>query len=74
MDGVITPDELDRQFGIPGVARVCEGNGALSRDIENRREVPRRRKRRASVGMTTETEARSKSNCKGYGSHPSKGR
>jgi glucose-6-phosphate 1-epimerase len=31
MDGVITPAELDRQFGIPGVAKVCEGNGALPR-------------------------------------------
>jgi glucose-6-phosphate 1-epimerase len=31
MDGVITPVELDRQFGIPGVVKVCEGNGALPR-------------------------------------------
>src|SRR5260221_6327124 len=31
MDAVITSAELDRQFGIPGIARVCVGNGALSR-------------------------------------------
>jgi glucose-6-phosphate 1-epimerase len=31
MDGVVTPAELDIRFGIPGVARVCEGRGALSR-------------------------------------------
>lgn len=26
-----TPAELERQFGIPGVAKVCEGNGAMPR-------------------------------------------
>jgi glucose-6-phosphate 1-epimerase len=31
MGGVITQIELDRQFGIPGVAKVCEGNGGLPR-------------------------------------------
>ena len=31
MDAIITSDELDRRFGIPGVAKVREGNGALSR-------------------------------------------
>lgn len=31
MDGVFAPAELDRRFGIPGVARVREGNGGLPR-------------------------------------------
>jgi glucose-6-phosphate 1-epimerase len=31
MDAIYTAAELDRQFGIPGVARVCEGNGVLPR-------------------------------------------
>jgi glucose-6-phosphate 1-epimerase len=31
MDGVITPAELDRRFGIPGVAKVSEGNGGMPR-------------------------------------------
>jgi glucose-6-phosphate 1-epimerase len=31
MNGVFTVAELDRQLGIPGVARVSEGNGGLAR-------------------------------------------
>jgi len=31
MNGVVTMAELDRQLGIPGVARVCEGNSGLAR-------------------------------------------
>jgi glucose-6-phosphate 1-epimerase len=31
MSGVFTVAELDRQLGIPGVARVSEGNGGLAR-------------------------------------------
>jgi len=31
MNGVFTVAELDRQLGIPGVARVSEGNGGLTR-------------------------------------------
>src|ERR1700691_1292634 len=31
MNGVCTVAELDRQLGIPGVARVSEGNGGLAR-------------------------------------------
>jgi glucose-6-phosphate 1-epimerase len=31
MDAVLVVSELDRRFGIPGVARVCEGNGGLPR-------------------------------------------
>jgi glucose-6-phosphate 1-epimerase len=31
MNGVFTAAELDRQLGIPGVARVSEGNGGLAR-------------------------------------------
>ena len=31
MNGVFTVAELDRQRGIPGVARFSEGNGRLAR-------------------------------------------
>jgi glucose-6-phosphate 1-epimerase len=31
MDEILTLDELDRRFGIPGVAKVCEGSGGLPR-------------------------------------------
>ena len=31
MNGVFTAAELDRQLGVPGVARVSEGNGGLAR-------------------------------------------
>jgi glucose-6-phosphate 1-epimerase len=31
MNGIFTPVELDRQLGIPGVAKVSEGNGGLAR-------------------------------------------
>ena len=31
MDTITTVAELDRQFGMPGVAEVCEGNGVLPR-------------------------------------------
>ena len=31
MNGIFTVTELDRQLGIPGVARVSEGNGGLVR-------------------------------------------
>jgi glucose-6-phosphate 1-epimerase len=31
MDAISTVAELDRRFGIPGVARVCEGNAAMPR-------------------------------------------
>jgi glucose-6-phosphate 1-epimerase len=31
MEAVLTPAELDRRLGIPGIARVCEGNGGLPR-------------------------------------------
>src|ERR1700689_5771601 len=31
MNGVFTVAELNRQLGIPGVARVSEGNGGLAR-------------------------------------------
>jgi glucose-6-phosphate 1-epimerase len=31
MNDSSTLEELDRRFGIPGVARVCEGNGAMPR-------------------------------------------
>ena len=31
MDTISVAAELDRQFGVPGVARVCEGNGTLPR-------------------------------------------
>src|SRR5215470_5101889 len=31
MENISTVAELDRRFGIPGVARVCEGNGAMPR-------------------------------------------
>jgi glucose-6-phosphate 1-epimerase len=31
MNGVATAAELDRQLGIPGIARVSEGNGGLAR-------------------------------------------
>jgi glucose-6-phosphate 1-epimerase len=31
MSGVLTVAELDRQLGIPGVARISEGNGGLAR-------------------------------------------
>jgi len=38
MDTVSMMSELDRRFGIPGVARVCEGNGGLPRvQISNSR-------------------------------------
>jgi len=38
MDAVSMMSELDRRFGIPGVARVCEGNGGLPRvQINNSR-------------------------------------
>ncbi|HYT21666.1 MAG TPA: D-hexose-6-phosphate mutarotase, partial [Candidatus Polarisedimenticolia bacterium] len=31
MDTISVAAELDRQFGVPGFARVCEGNGTLPR-------------------------------------------
>jgi len=31
MNAIETVEELDRGFGIPGVAKVCEGNGAMPR-------------------------------------------
>jgi glucose-6-phosphate 1-epimerase len=31
MEAVFTPAELDRRLGIPGIARVCEGNGGQPR-------------------------------------------
>jgi hypothetical protein len=31
MGSVAVLAELDHRFGIPGVARVCEGNGGLPR-------------------------------------------
>jgi glucose-6-phosphate 1-epimerase len=31
MDAIANAAELDRQFGVPSVARVCEGNGGLPR-------------------------------------------
>ena len=31
MDAMSTVTELDRRFGIPGIARVCAGNGAMPR-------------------------------------------
>jgi glucose-6-phosphate 1-epimerase len=31
METISTVEELDHRFGIPGVARICEGNGGLSR-------------------------------------------
>jgi glucose-6-phosphate 1-epimerase len=31
MDANTRAAELDRQFGVPGIARVCEGNGAMPR-------------------------------------------
>src|SRR5215472_16750018 len=31
LNGVFTVGELDRRLGIPGVARVSEGNGGLAR-------------------------------------------
>jgi hypothetical protein len=31
METMSAADELDRRFGIPGVARICSGNGSLPR-------------------------------------------
>src|SRR4249920_1884737 len=31
MDAISTVEELDRRFGIPGIATICEGKGALPR-------------------------------------------
>jgi glucose-6-phosphate 1-epimerase len=31
METMSAVEELDRRFGIPGVARICEGNGGLPR-------------------------------------------